>query len=213
MRSAFREQIGALGTGLAGLCDLSGRAMQHATHALLNADLTVAEEVLGRHDELTYRCAQVETDAFTILALQAPVAGDLRAVLSALKNVADAERMGVLALHMAQIARRRHPCPAVPDEVSGHVADMGRIAARIGNDIPQVVLTNDSDKAAQLALDDEAMDDLHRHLFTVVMNPEWPHGTAAAVDITLLSRYFERFADHAVDIAGRVIYQSTGAHA
>lgn len=88
--------------------------MQHATHALLNVDLTVAEEVLGRHDELTYRCAQVETDAFTILALQSPVAGDLRAVLSALKNVADAERMGVLARHVAKIARRRHPRPAVP---------------------------------------------------------------------------------------------------
>lgn len=77
-----------------------------------------------------------------------------------------------------------------------------------------MVLNNDSGKAAQLALDDEAMDDLHRHLFTVVIDPpDWPHGTAAAVDITLLSRYFERFADHAVDIAGRVIYQSTGAHA
>lgn len=212
MRSVFREQIGALGTGIADLCDLSGTAMQHATHALLNADLTVAEEVLGRHDELTYRCAQVETDAFTILALQSPVAGDLRAVLSALKNVADAERMGVLALHVAKIARRRHPRPAVPDEVSSHVADMGRIAVRIGNDITHVVRNHDADKAAQLALDDEAMDDLHRHLFTVVMNPEWQHGTAAAVDITLLSRYFERFADHAVDIAGRVVYQSTGAY-
>lgn len=91
---------------------------------------------------------------------------------------------------------------------------MGRIAVRIGNDITHVVRDNDADKAAQLALDDEAMDDLHRHLFTVVsLNPEWQHGTAAAVDIALsFSRYFERFADHAVDIAGRVVYQSTGAY-
>lgn len=126
-------------------------------------------------------------------------------MVSALKNVADAERMGALALHVAKIVRRRHPVTAVPDEVRDDFAEMGRIAVRIGNDAKHVVLEHDSATAAQVALDDETMDDLHRHLFSVVMNSDWPHGAATAVDVTLLSRYYERFADHAVEIAGRVI--------
>jgi phosphate transport system protein len=55
------------------------------------------------------------------------------------------------------------------------------------------------------------MDDLHRHLFTVLMDREWKHGVTAAVDVTLLSRFYERFADHAVEIARRVIFQATGS--
>ena len=205
MRTAFQEQLAALTTGMAELCELSGNAMQQATHALLEADLSVAEDVLDRNEDITYRCGRLETEVFTVLALQSPVAGDLRAVVSALKNVADAERMGALALHVAKIVRRRHPVTAVPDEVRDDFAEMGRIAVRIGNDAKHVVLEHDSATAAQLALDDEAMDHLHAHLFSVVMNPEWPHGAATAVDVTLLSRYYERFADHAVEIAGRVI--------
>lgn len=145
------------------------------------------------------------------MALQAPVAGDLRAVLSALKNAAGVQRMGALALHVAKISRRRHPASAVPDEVGGHFADMGRIAVRLGNDTKDVVLSGDPDQAAQLSVDDHAIDDIHRRLFTVLMDTDWPHGTAAAVDITLLSRYYERFADHAVEIGRRVIYPSPGA--
>jgi phosphate transport system protein len=205
MRTAFQEQLAALTTGMAELCELSGNAMQQATHALLEADLTVAEDVLDRNEDIRYRCGRLETEVFRVLALQSPVAGDLRGVVSALKNVADAERMGALALHVAKIARRRHPATAVPDEVRDDFAEMGRIAVRIGNDAKSVVLEHDSATAAQLALDDEAMDDLHKHLFSVVLNPEWPHGAATAVNVTLLSRYYERFADHAVEIAGRVI--------
>lgn len=66
-------------------------------------------------------------------------------------------------------------------------------------------------KAAQIREEDDAMDDLHRHLFTVLMDREWKHGVAAAVDVTLLSRFYERFADHAVEVARRVIFQATGA--
>ena len=56
------------------------------------------------------------------------------------------------------------------------------------------------------------MDDLHRHLFTMLMDREWKHGIATAVDVTLLGRYYERFADHAVQLAHRVIFQTTGRY-
>jgi phosphate transport system protein len=55
------------------------------------------------------------------------------------------------------------------------------------------------------------MDELHSQLFTIVLDPQWPHPVATAVDVTLLSRYYERFADHAVTVGRRVIFQATGS--
>ena len=68
----------------------------------------------------------------------------------------------------------------------------------------------DPEKARRIREEDDAMDDLHRHLFNVLMDREWKHGVAAAVDVTLLGRFYERFADHAVEISRRVIFQVTG---
>ena len=184
MRTAFHQQIDALKAGIAELCELTGHAMQRAT--------------------------EIEEDAFTLLALQSPVASDLRAIVGSLKNVADVERMAALALHVAKIARRRHPAHALPEEVSGYFSEMGRIAIDIGNTAKDVVLAGDPAKAAQLDVEDDAMDDLHSHLFRVLMDREWKHGVAAAVDVTLLGRYYERFADHAVEIGRRVVFETTG---
>jgi phosphate transport system protein len=73
-----------------------------------------------------------------------------------------------------------------------------------------VLLSRDPEKAARISEEDDAMDDLHRHLFTVLRDRDWRHGVAAAVDVTLLGRFYERFADHAVEVARRVIFQATG---
>jgi phosphate transport system protein len=118
--------------------------------------------------------------------------------------------MGALALHVAKLARRRHPAKVLPEEVNGYFTEMGRIAVDMGNSVKDVVLSGDPDRAAQLDDDDDDMDNLHRHLFNVLMEREWKHSAASAVDVTLLSRYYERFADHAVEIARRVIFQVTG---
>jgi phosphate transport system protein len=210
MRTAFHEQLDALTRSIGDMCGLAGTAMQQATQALLEADIVLAEIVIT-NQELAFQAAQAESDAFTLLALQAPVATDLRAVVSSLRNVADVDRMRALALHVAKTARRRHPTHAIPDDVSDYFAEMGRIAVNIGYNAKDVVLSGDPDKAAKLADEDDAMDELHRHLFTVLMDHQWPHPVATAVDVTLLSRYYERFADHTVEIGRRVIFQATGA--
>ena len=210
MRTVFHQQLNALTATIAEMCALAGRAMQDATQALLQADAALTERVIGDHDEIMVNAAHAEQDASTLLALQAPVAGDLRAVVASLKNVADAERMGVLALHVAEIVRRRHPGHALPEEVNGYFVEMGRIAVDLGNNAKDVVQSGDPYEAAQLSRDDDAMDELHHQLSTLLMDPEWKHGIAAAVDVTLLGRYYERFADHAVEIARRVIFQATG---
>ncbi|MBX7432338.1 phosphate signaling complex protein PhoU [Mycobacterium sp. Y57] len=210
MRTAYHEQLDALTQHLAQMCGLAGVAMERATQALLQADLALAEQVITDHDQISLLSARAEEDAFVLLALQAPVAGDLRAVVTSIQIVADVDRMGALALHVAKIARRRHPQHALPEEVNGYFAEMGRVAVELGNSAQEVLLTRDPEKAARIREEDDAMDDLHRHLFTVLMDREWKHGVAAAVDITLLGRFYERFADHAVEVARRVIFQVTG---
>jgi phosphate transport system protein len=211
MRTAFHHRLETLRGSIADMCAQAGQAMQDATQALLHADAAVAERVIGEHATFMDNAARAEQDAFTLLALQAPVAGDLRAVVASLKNVADAERMGALALHVAEMVRRRHPARAVPENLNGYFAEMARIAVALGDNAKTVVLSGDPRKAAQLRHDDDAMDELHRRLFTLMMDRDWEHGIAAAVDVTLLGRYYERFADHAVEIGRRVIFEATGS--
>jgi phosphate transport system protein len=210
MRTAFHEQLDLLTENLSQMCGLAGLAMERATEALLHADLAAAEEVIAGHEQLARMQTEAEEAAFVLLALQAPVATDLRIVVGSMQNVADAERMGGLALHVAEIVRRRHPDHALPDEVKDYFAEMGKIAVKLGNSARDVVLSRDPYRAAQINHDDDAMDGLHRQLFEVLLDREWTHGVAAAIDVTLLGRFYERFADHAVEIGRRVIFQATG---
>ena len=210
VRKAFHDQLDALTQTLGQMCWLAGLAMERATQALLQGDLILVEQVITDHDQLSVMRAKAEDAAFVLLALQAPVAGDLRAIVGAMQNVADVDRMGALAVHVAKIARRRHPGRALPDEVIGYFAEMGRLAVELGNSAKDAVLTGDPYQAAQIRHQDDAMDELHRRLFTVLMDHEWKHGVVAAVDITLLGRFYERFADHAVEVGRRVVFQVTG---
>ena len=210
MRTAYHEQLAALNDQLGVMCGLAGAAMERSTQALLQADLVLAEQVITDHEKIAAMSVQAEEAAFVLLALQAPVAGDLRAIVSGIQMVADIDRMGALALHVAKIARRRHPQHALPEEVNGYFAEMGRVAVELGISAQEVLTTRDPEKAARIREEDDAMDDLHRHLFNVLMDRDWKHGVTAAVDVTLLSRFYERFADHAVEVARRVIFQVTG---
>jgi phosphate transport system protein len=210
MRTAYHEQLAALTEQLGEMCGLAGVAMERATQSLLQADLVLAEQVITDHDQIAAMSLRAEEAAFVLLALQAPVAGDLRSIVGSIQIVADVDRMGALALHVAKIARRRHPQHVLPEEVNGYFAEMGRVAVDLGSSAQEVLITRDPEKAARIREDDDAMDDLHRHLFSVLMDKEWKHGVTAAVDVTLLSRFYERFADHAVEVARRVIFQVTG---
>lgn len=212
MRTAFHHQLEALSHNIADMCDLSGTAMAQATEALLDADLVRAETVISAHPDFVARVAQTETDAYNLLLLQAPVATDLRAILGSLQNVADIYRMAALALHVADTARLRHPAGALPDGIKPCFVEMGRIAVDLSRSATKVVLSGNPEQAAELADDDDAMDELHRLVFTILMDRQWSHTVAAAVDVTLLSRYYERFADHAVMVGQRVIFQANGSH-
>jgi phosphate transport system protein len=210
MRDAYQEQLDQLANTLAVMCDEVATAMGKATRALLEADLQLAEQVISEDVQVDDIRAAAEERAFGLLALQAPVATDLRIVVAAIHGAGDVERMGDLALHVARAARRRHPQPVLPDEVTPYFAEMGRVAVALATKAGEVIRTRDVATAAQLEQDDDAMDDLHRHMFTVLMDRSWSHGVGPAVDITLLARFYERYADHAVAVARRIVYVVTG---
>ncbi len=210
MREAYHVELDQLADELAGMCSMVGDAMGLATRALLEADLGIAEQVIGDDSKVDEARSSCEEHAYALLALQAPVATDLRTVLAAIHAAESLERMGDLALHVAKAARRRHPQPVLPEQVRPYFSEMGRVAVSLAHQAEQVIVSKDVEQARALEDADDEMDDLHRHLFTVIMDRDWPHGVAAAVDVTLLGRFYERFADHAVSVAKRVVFVVTG---
>jgi phosphate transport system protein len=180
-------------------------AMRRATTALLEADAGVAEGVVTGDAAVDELRKEVEDKVYTLLAQQAPVASDLRLVVTALYMSKDFERMGDLAKHVAKTALRRHPAKAVPDELASVIRDMADVADRLAGKIGNVLAHPDAATAAELERDDDAMDELHKGLFVVLLGAAWKHGVESAVDGALLGRFYERFADHAVN-AGRQMY-------
>ena len=90
---------------------------------------------------------------------------------------------------------------------------MGHIAEMLITKTATVIAKRDVEAAQELETDDDAMDKLHRGLFRQLLSDDWPYGIETAIDITLLGRYYERFADHAVSVARRVVYLVTGERA
>jgi phosphate transport system protein len=204
------QQLDALSQLLGQMCETTAAALERATAALLDGRGRLAEKVISGDVEVDVLRARVEVVATEALLFHAPVAGDLRAVVSAIRCAGDVERMGDLALHVAEAARRRYPGTALPPEVRPAFVEMGRLGVQLARKAAEVARTRNVLLAIELDADDDAMDALHRQMFDVLMDQSWPHGVAAAVDVTLLARYYERFADHAVAVAGQTVYAVTG---
>jgi phosphate transport system protein len=189
---------------------LVGSAIDRATIALLDADLALAESVIGADEAVDALQIELEERSLALLARQAPVATDLRVVVTGLRMSADLERMGDLARHVAKLARMRHPASAIPAELRATIVQMGQVAERIVAKTGSVIASRDLTVAGELETDDDDMDALHRELFTVLLDGEWEPGIETAVDVTLCGHYYERFADHAVSVAQRVTFLVTG---
>jgi phosphate transport system protein len=210
MRTAYHERLSELADQLSRLCDLAGTAMESATKALLLADLSSAEQVIGDREQIMVLRTRAEETVTTMLALQQPVAGELRSLFSWIQILSDIDRMGALAVHVAKIVRQRHPHRVLPNDVEHVFAEMGCVAVELAQSAREVLTTRDVGKAIHIREQDDRMDELHRQLFTSLMDREWKHGVSAAVDVALLGRFYERFADHAVEIGRRVVFQVTG---
>jgi len=212
LRSAFQDELDGVTQSLSELSGLVSGAITQATHALLTADLSEAEAVIAADDRVDEIQHELDARIIDIIARQQPVASDLRALVTALRLSADLERMGDLAHHIAKVTRLRHPGAAVPSELLLTIEEMGKVARLISDKVGGIINSKDIDKALEVEKDDDEMDLLHRKLFTVLLNPSWPHGIETAIDMTLIGRYYERYADHAVSVSRRIHFQVTGKY-
>ncbi|WP_328292778.1 phosphate signaling complex protein PhoU [Kineococcus sp. NBC_00420] len=210
MRNVYHDELAGLVETLVEMTQLAESAMTRATSALLDADRELAETVISADKRIDQLQRDLEERAVDVLARQSPVATDLRVVVTALRMSSSLERMGDLARHVAKLARLRHPEPVVPPELRATVLEMGQVAERIVAKAGSVIATRDVAMAAQMEVDDDEMDRLHRQVFEQLLSRTWDHPTEVAVDLTLCSRYYERFADHAVSVAKSVLFMVTG---
>lgn len=210
MRAEFQAELADVKRLLVEMAEAGRTAMSRATTALLNADRTEAERVKGGDFEIDALFTRVEEKVFHILARQAPVASDLRATIMALHIATSLERMGDLAEHIAETALRRLPGHAVPEELRPVIREMSEVADRIAAKSVEVLESSDAARAGELERDDDAMDELHRQLLAFMLGAAWRHGVEAAIDGALLGRFYERYADHAVNAGKQVIYLVTG---
>nr|WP_218884852.1 phosphate signaling complex protein PhoU [Kineococcus aurantiacus] len=211
VRNVYHDELSGLVDTLVEMTQLAESAMTRATTALLDTDRELAETVISADRRIDDLQRDLEDRAVGVLARQSPVATDLRVVVTALRMSSSLERMGDLARHVAKLARLRYPDPVVPAELRATVLEMGQVAERIVAKAGSVIASRDLALAAEMELDDDQMDALHRQVFEQVLGRTWDHPTEVAVDLTLCSRYYERFADHAVSVAKSVLFLVTGS--
>jgi phosphate transport system protein len=210
MRNAYVDKLDTIVEDLVAMTHEVQEAVARATRALLTADAEVAERVISDDADIDAARERVELQAFELLALQQPVASDLRMLIAALRMVADLERMGDLSVHVAKVARLRVPLVAVPTEMVPTIERMAVVAEKMVGTVAGIIADRDVEGARRMEEDDEEMDQLRRSSFRLMLDDSWSHGVEPAVDIALLGRYYERIADHAVSLARRVVYLVTG---
>ena len=213
IRSVFQDELDGVSQSLVDLTDMVAISMNRATESILNCDLKLAEEVIASDDTIDEFQHALDARIIDIIARQQPVASDLRALVTALRMSADLERMGDMSHHVAKITRLRHPDAAIPAELIASFKQMGEAAEKIARKTGSVIASRDTEVALQVEKDDDEMDKLHRQLIGTLVDPNWKYGVESAIDLTLLGRYYERYADHAVSVSRRVYYLVTGKFA
>lgn len=210
MRKIFEQELQEVQSRLVELAQGAQVIMQKATQAFLSSDVSLADEALALADSNERKALDLDELVIKILATQSPVARDLRILVSALRMSASLERMGSLASHIAAIARYRYPGSAIPDSLRETFSEMAKIDLELADKAVKLLQNTDVDLAREIQARDEAVDLLHRKVFDVVLSPNWSENAMYTVDVTLASRYFERFADHVVDISSKVSFLQTG---
>lgn len=210
MRDAFHEDLDKISDELVTMTRLVGTALERATQALLEADRTLAESVIAADDDVDTMRREIDDISVDLLARQQPVATDLRMVVTAMYMSSSIERMGDLARHIAKVARMSAPNVAVPAEFIEVFKEMSATGVRLASLTADALASKDVYAADAIAKVDNELDDLHRKIFSILLDEKNTHSMESGVNATLLSRYYERFGDHAVSVASRIIYLVTG---
>ena len=210
MREVFQEQLHEVQDRLVEMAESVTSIITDASSAFINSDVALADRAIALAESNERKALTLDELVIRILARQSPVSRDLRILVSALRISASLERMGALAGHIAAIARYRFPGSAIPANLKSTFAEMGKLDIDLAHKITACLRSTDVDQARAIQAQDERVDQLHRHVFDVVLADSWKENAMFTVDVTLASRYHERFADHVVDISSKISYLTTG---
>lgn len=210
MREVFQDQLHEVQDRLVEMAESVTVIMKDASSAFINSDVAAADRAIAMAEANESKALTLDELVIRILSRQSPVSRDLRILVSALRISASLERMGALAGHIAAIARYRFPGSAIPAALKATFEEMGRLDIDLAKKIAKILRSTDADEARAIQAQDERVDQLHRHVFDVVLGADWTENAIYTVDVTLASRYHERFADHVVDISSKISYLTTG---
>ena len=210
MREMFDQELESVQGRIVEIADSVFTIVTDATTALLEADVKAADRALAGAESVSEKALSLDELVIRTLALQAPVAKDLRILVSTLRISASLERMSALASHIATIARFRFPDSAIPESLADTFDEMVRLDVRLAKKLVKLLKNTSVDLARSIQAADARVDELHREVFEVVLDKSWKEKAVHTVDVTLASRYLERIADHVVEISSKVSYLTTG---
>ncbi|MDP5226685.1 MULTISPECIES: phosphate signaling complex protein PhoU [Arthrobacter] len=210
MRKVFQDELAQVGEELVEISTLVATAIENATTAFFTADVDLAQDVIAADARIDFLQNALDERAIDILALQGPVATDLRMIVSSLRMSASLERMGDLARHIAQLARLRFPAQVIPESLTETFERFAELDIQIARKVAELLDTRDLNLARDIVKLNLEVDELHAGVFKAVAAADWTESAATSVDVALASRYFERFADHGVSVARKVSYLVNG---
>lgn len=210
MRVIFNEEMKAVASNIERMAELVAKAMNNSGNALVNADIEAAQTVINNDAKLDALEANVIDQCLILLARQNPVATDLREVVATMRLAATFERMGDLASHVAQIARRDWPESAIPSQAKETVEKMVDFLHVLAGQLTDMLSNRDVNVADAIINGDDAMDKLHEDIFALVEGEDWSGTRKQLIDLVLLSRFMERIGDHSVAAARQVVFIVSG---
>ncbi|MCS6712265.1 phosphate signaling complex protein PhoU [Brachybacterium sp. EF45031] len=210
MREAFQNDLLHTRDDLLEMARLVADAVQDASTALLELDLGLAEKVIAADVHIDEIQAQLDEKIVELLARQAPVATDLRLLVSALRMSSTLERMGDLGEHIAMVARRSHPSLAFPEEFRSQLESIASLTVSSIRDAAAVIEGRDLALAAEVAKRDTEIDETMQGIYKAISREEVAVTAQQAMDLTLVARFYERLGDHAVSLVRRVGFLVTG---
>jgi phosphate transport system protein len=211
LRSTFHNQLLGLRDGIAKLAAHVTESIPRATEILLSQDLEGAELMVLADDEIDMRALTLEDSCYELLALQSPVASDLRRIVAAMRIIGEIERSADLAVNICKAARRIYGHQLDP-RLRGLINKMGVQAHKLYKEATEAYLNDDASRAAALDDMDSYLDDLQREFVQAIFTS---HSTEklelqVAVQLAVVARFYERIGDHAVNIGERVRFLVTG---
>ncbi|MCA1673017.1 MAG: phosphate signaling complex protein PhoU [Actinobacteria bacterium] len=209
LRSAFHRDLQTVDQQVRQLFALVSEGLAGATDALLAGDREAARDLVMRDKLLDTLYVDVEDVVQRQFALQAPMANDLRFLLSVLRIVPELERSGDLAEHIAQRAARGLTAELTP-RVRGLIQEMGRVGVELWRQTANAYTTREAGAGERLRELDDELDDLHVSFISEVTTGQF--SVPVAIELALVGRFYERLGDHAVNIAARVHYLATGGY-